>query len=112
MAFNIKRNDTLPVLKAQLLQSDGGTPIDLTAATSVSLVMKPVGAAPTDPPTFKNACVVTDDALGQVEYRWAAADTADSGSYNGEFEVAWSGGAIQTLPLSDYFQIVVVSDLG
>lgn len=105
--FVIKRGDQEPKLRATLKNADN-TPIDLTAATALSFVMKNVqggGGA------IKAAGTFIDRPNGVVEYAWAIGDTATSGVYNAEFEISW-GGRLQTVPNSIYFQVQVVDDLG
>ena len=111
MAFVIKQDDSAPNLFATLKNADL-TPIDLTTAVGVDLVVKKKGLPDTDPPQFKNACTITDAAGGEVEYDWTSADTATIGEYNGEFEIDWGGGDLQTVPNDNYFDIIIVADLG
>ncbi len=110
MAFTIKQGDSAPNLEAQLLNADA-TPIDLTAADGVNLIVKLKTAADTDPPLFDKPCDITDAANGWVEYDWVVADTATIGVFNGEFEIDWGAAGLQTVPNDKYFDIVVVADL-
>lgn len=110
MAFTIKQGDSAPNLRATLVNADT-TPIDLTTAIGVSLIVKIKGAADTDPPYFDNPCDITDALAGEVEYDWDIADTASIGEYNGEFEIDWGGGDLQTVPNDKYFDIIIVADL-
>jgi hypothetical protein len=107
MPFTIKQNDTLPALVAVLKETDG-TPIDLTTATGVQLVVKKADGTGA---WKKAAAFVTPRTEGKVQYNWVAADTSNSGTFNAEFEIAWPGG-IQTVPNNNYFQIEVAEDLG
>jgi hypothetical protein len=106
MAFVIKQNDTLPRLRATLKEADN-TPIDLTDATQVHLVLKQKDGTP----SFKNPCTIIDDEAGIVEYEWEAVDTAEDGTYDGEFEITW-GTEVQTVPNDKYFDVLIVKDLG
>jgi hypothetical protein len=106
MAFIIKQHDTLPRLQATLKEADG-TPIDLTDATQVYLVVSHKDGTP----GFKNPCTIINDIGGIVQYDWESADTAVAGNYDGEFEVVW-GTEIQTVPNDKYFDVMIVADLG
>jgi hypothetical protein len=106
MAFTIKQNDTKPALIA-ILQELDGTPIDLTSATGIEIVVKSAEGAF----QWKKTATFVDKPEGQVQYTWESADTAAAGTYNAEFEITWPDG-IQTVPNDNYFQIIVVEDLG
>lgn len=111
MAFTIKRHDTRPTLVRQLL--DGNlAPIPLGTATGVSFILSLKTAAIDDPPKFKKACAIDDAANGIVSYHWAAADTDTPGDYNGEFEIDWGGGQVETVPTAVYVDVTVKDDLG
>jgi hypothetical protein len=105
--FTIKQGDTRPKLVAVL--SESGTPIDLTTATSVKLLMRvtgSVGAAKVDA-----AATITSAAAGEVTYTWLAADTDTAGTYDAEWEITWSDGGIETVPNDGYFTVVVGDDI-
>lgn len=108
MAFVIKKNDTRPYLQAQFFQPDGVTPLVLSAATNVYII---VSVNPSGAPVFRKACLITSAASGIVEYRWVAGDTATSGSYKYEFEINWNDGTKQTIPADTYFDLSIVDDL-
>lgn len=110
MAFTIKQGDSAPNLSAQLLNADA-TPINLTTAVGVNLIVKVKGAATTDPPLFDKPCTITNANQGRVEYDWVVADTASIGEYDGEFEIDWGAAGLQTVPNDKYFDIVIVADL-
>lgn len=112
MAFKMKRDDTLPVLRAQLMQTNPADPtgaqipVDLTLATAVKFLMKQ------DSNLKVNAPATIDlAAQGKVSYVWLPGDTSLAGPYTGEFEVTW-GTNKQTFPSGNYIKIKVVEDLG
>jgi hypothetical protein len=107
MPFFIKQNDTLPNLRATLLNADT-TPIDLTAATEVRLAVKAMDGTP----AWKHACDIITPAAGVVEYDFTAIDTAIPEAYQGEFEIEWPGTEIQTVPNDGYFTFTIIADLG
>lgn len=111
MAFTIKKGDTLPKITGTLTTGPSAgsqSAVDLTDATAVVLVMKNItgGAA-----SRKTAAFVNPRTSGQVEYVWQTADTSAAGTFNAEWEVTWTGGAVQTFPNEDYFTIVIAADL-
>jgi hypothetical protein len=106
MTFYIKQNDTKPAIAATLIDSDGSIP-SLTGAT-VSFKMRKVGEASA---TVDSSASVTSADNAEVTYAWIASDTATVGSYEGEFEVTYSTGGIQTFPNNGYIEIEIVDDI-
>jgi hypothetical protein len=106
MAFYIKQNDTSPNLRAILKDGDED-PINLTDA-AIRFHMRTVGGetAVVD----ADASIVTAES-GVVQYIWDAADTATVGSYQAEFEVTFSGGAIETFPNNGYIRVEITDDI-
>jgi hypothetical protein len=116
--FRIKRGDTEPVLRRQLLQGDG-TPIPaLDTAQAINLVMRLKSSDPlTDPVFLKKPCVLTDAVNAWVEFRWAQAgadpaDTWQAGAYWGEIEIVWGDGSIETVPTDGFIDMLIEEDLG
>ena len=105
MTFNLKQNDTSPNIQAQLLDGDG-FPIDVSQATVRFHVRNAEGTVIIDEPAV--ILVGTD---GTVEYGWDAADTATAGTYQGEFEVTYESGKIETFPNASYIEIVITDDI-
>ena len=106
MAFYIKQNDTSPFLLATLKDGNGNL-IDLTAAT-VRFHMRAVGASSA---TVDGSAAIVNEDQGAVKYTWQAGDTATAGIYEAEFEVTYSGGAIETFPNDGFIRIVVTDDV-
>ncbi len=92
MAYELKRNDLLPVLRATLTQGDPPVPIDLTAATEVFAVFKKPDAS-----VLRRAATILDAAAGRVEFVWQAGDTSPAGTWEVEFEIDFTGKP-QTVP--------------
>lgn len=97
--FYIKQNDTRPALYAQLLQD--GSVIDLTGCT-VKLAIRGLPLRDVD---------ITDAETGNVRYDWIAADTANAGIYEAEFEVTFPDGSVQTFPNNGYITIVITEEV-
>lgn len=104
--FYIKTGDTRPLLEKQLLDRDGD-PVNLTGA-AVVFIMSQDGVLKVN----RGSCSLVDAATGQAAYTWQAADTDTAGDYDGEFEVTFSPGVIQTFPNPRKLRIVVTDDLG
>lgn len=109
--FHLKRNDTSPAIKSQLVNDDG-EPIDLSSnglqpADSVDFHMiADDGTVTVDAPaTFD------DKANGIVSYSWQTGDTDTTGTYDAEFEVTYQSGAIETFPNSSDILVVIEDDL-
>jgi hypothetical protein len=101
----MKRGDTWPYLK--LVLSDQSGPINLSTATQVRLLLKSrTVVITTGPVTISNA------VAGEITYQWEADDLLIAGDYDGEAEITWASGKVQTVPNDGYFTLHVVQDLG
>jgi hypothetical protein len=105
--FYIKRHDTRPSLVKNLLDANGGQ-VDLTSAATVVFIMSASGTRKID----RRPVAVTDPLTGEVSYQWQSTDTDTSGAYDGEFEVTFTGGGVQTFPNPKKMVILVSDDLG
>jgi len=107
MTFYIKQNDTSPSLRA-LLKDGDNLAIDLTGAT-VRFHMKSLedNTVVVDASTT----IVAPSTAGIVQYDWDNGDTATAGSYQGEFEVTFAGGAVETFPNKTNISISIKPEL-
>ena len=115
MAFKIKQNDTLPVLPFTIFQPDGVTPQDLTEVTTINIVVRVKGGTNASPVIFKKPCVKETQSggtIGKGHFKFVAADTANPGNFEYEFELVWSDGDIQTVPVEGYLDLVIIDDIG
>lgn len=108
--FTMKRHDTRPVYRAQLLEPAANdptnkVPVDLSDATAVKFIM-----SGDDGIKVNKAAAIEDGPNGRVKYVWVAEDTDTSGDYSIEFEVSW-GTDKQTFPSDGYLTISIVDDL-
>ena len=120
--FTLKRGDTKPALAVQLTDTVGAvtTPIDLTAATTVKLIMRNQSAPPGSSPAVNSACSFVDRAQGRISYQWGPANTSSAGLFNTEFQITWNDGGIETVPNDaipannglPYYVIEIKEDLG
>lgn len=104
--FTIKANDRLPSIQATL--SSAGAPIDLTTATSVKFIMRPIAGGATK---VNTAATIVTPTSGVVRYDWLAIDTNTAGSFQAEWEITWTGGKKQTVPTTSYHTVDVLADL-
>lgn len=107
--FQIKQGDTLPNIYFKFYEADGTTPLDLTAATNVRIVIRNKASKAL---LFKKVCTIDDALNGEGYYDWTTGDTSAFGNYEFEFEITWNSGDIQTIPVSGYFDLVIVDDVG
>lgn len=108
--FYLKKNDTGPALVATLADSEGNA-VSLSGATA-RFHMRVRGAAAL---TTDAAATVDPDQVtnkGKVTYSWAAADTDVAGEFEGEFQVTFGGGVIETFPNRKNLAILITDELG
>ena len=106
--FYIKQNDTASFLTRDLKDAFGA-PVNVTgAAVKFSMRVKPAGTVKVDD---EDAVIVTA-GTGRVRYEWTAANTNTADEYEGEFQVTYANGKIQTFPNDGHIPIVVTDDIG
>ncbi len=125
LTFMIKRNDTIPYLRRQFLDTFGSV-VAISASDTVMFTMRAssdVAMAGTAK-THGSAWII-DAANGVVEYRWAAGDTDTSTyvetsllgrvtdtPYAAEFELTRAAdGKIETFPQGTYIAVSIPPDL-
>ena len=107
--ITLKQHDLEPSPRAQLLSGTGVNegPINLTGATGVFSVIRPIGGGS----TIRRTCTIIDALTGIVSFSWTTPDTAVVGSFYQEWEIMWAGSRPQTVPNSLYNLIVIEDDL-
>jgi hypothetical protein len=73
--------------------------------TMVDVNNNPIGA------TAAGTGVTLTINVGTVSYTWGGSDLSVADTYQQEFEVTWTGGAIETFPNDSYNTIIVKPDL-
>ena len=106
MTFYIKQNDTSPALLATLQDADG-IAVDITGA-AIRFHMRQIGSAAVE---VDAAAVIVTPLQGIVRYDWLAADTAEIGSYQAEFEVTYADASIETFPNDGYIRVKIIDDV-
>ena len=106
MTFYIKQNDTSPALLATLQDADGNA-VNVTGG-SIRFHMRQIGSTAVD---VDEAAVIVTPLQGTVRYDWLAADTAEIGSYQAEFEVTYADASIETFPNDGYIRVNITGDI-
>lgn len=107
--FLIKENDTRPRLSYYVQQGDA-VPVPLTDASSVVFNMRMSENPETVVASRQTAEIVAPATAGLLRYTFTAAQTADPGTYLGEFEITFSDGGILTVPTGDNYIWIQVGD--
>lgn len=104
--FYIKQDDTQPPLEV-ICRRGGVSPGFDPVNDSVTFSMR-------DPNTGTvkvnaAAAVIVDEET--LRYTMSVADTDTPGNYDGEFEVTYSGGEVETYPNAEYITVRVVEGI-
>jgi hypothetical protein len=105
--FFIKRNDTSPSLNVAL-EDDVGRPIDVTGAT---IVFHMRNSADDSVKISGASATIVSATRGEVRYSFSATDSDTSGNFEAEFQVTFSGGAIETFPNDGYINVIITEDV-
>jgi hypothetical protein len=108
--FYIKQNDTASFLTRDLKDAFGA-PVNVTgAAIKFSMRVKPAGTMKV---TTQDG-VIVNAGIGRIRYEWNSSDgdTNTADEYEGEFQVTYANGKIQTFPNDGHIPIVVTDDIG
>lgn len=111
----MKKGDTEPPLRRQIIQASTGLPYDLTGASAKFIMTEE------DMVTGKiNAPAVIESppSSGFLRYDWQTGDTDIEGNYPSEFQITLQSGKIITFPPGEfepgksYIFVKIVKDLG
>jgi hypothetical protein len=94
--IRLVQNDTRPALVCTITDDATGAAVNITGATC-RLKFRALGSTEL---TATLTGTVTNGAAGVVEFYWASVPTAlagDAGDYEGEIEITFPGGQIQTV---------------
>lgn len=112
MVIKLKRGDHLKPVTFLLKETapEGTTrAANLTGAVQARLIY--VGIGPTRPPVTRTI-TIANPIEGRCTYNLTSDDLANPGNFQGEVEVTFSDGRIQTYPEAGYFTFSVEQDLG
>lgn len=105
MATIYKQHDTRPILELAL--QEDGNPLDLTNVTSAVLLLSADGTA-LQVPCAKQAPFTG----GMLQATLGTAVTGTADTYQGEVQLTYNDGGIETVPNSGYVEITIEPDLG
>lgn len=109
--FHLKRNDTLPVLKLQLIDRSclgSKIPFDLTSLTGATFTMKNDCG---DIKIMAKTAQILSYSGGVIEYNWESDDTTDSGIFYGEFQLLFNDGKRLSIPQIGAIKIEIEGDV-
>ena len=105
--FYIKQNDTRPELDV-FLRDDKDSTINVTGAT-VKFNMR---NASDNTVKVNNGSVTTvSSTSGRVKYSFSASDTDTAGNFDGEFQVTFVGGQVETFPNDGFIKVIITDDV-
>jgi len=96
--FFIKRNDTLPSLEISIVDRaclGNKIPFNLSGVTACTFTMTTDCG---DMKIMAKSAQIVSYSGGTIAYNWDPEDTNESGVYNGEFKLIFSGGNIMSIP--------------
>lgn len=111
----LKKGDTEPPLRRQIIQASTGLPYDLTGASAKFIMRESVGG------TVKintAAIIESPPSSGVVRYDWQTGDTDTAGDFPSEFQITLASGAVITFPPGEfepgksYIFVKITEDLG
>lgn len=109
--FIIKRNDTLPALQICLIDRGclgSKQPYSLSGVTGVTFTMANECG---DYKIFAKTAQIVSYSAGTIQYNWEAADTTDSGTFLGEFQLLYSDGNRLSIPQTGQIMINIPKDV-
>ena len=105
--FYIKQNDTRPELGV-FLRDDKDRTVNITGAT-VKFNMR--NASDNSVKGSLGAVTTVSSTAGQVKYSFSVEDTDTSGNFDGEFQVTFVGGQVETFPNDGYIKVIITDDV-
>lgn len=105
--FYIKQNDTRPELDV-FLRDDKDRTINVTGAT-VKFNMR--NASDNTVKVNLGSVTTVSSTAGRVKYSFSSADTDTAGNFDGEFQVTFVGGQVETFPNDGYIKVIITDDV-
>ena len=109
--YTVRQHDTAPVV-TDTLEDSTGAAVNLTGATvKFHMASWDLATVVIANGTVTNIGGGALDASGGVQYQWQAADTLTRGAYKAEWQVTFSGGAVESWPNDGYAVVDIPADL-
>lgn len=111
----LKKGDTEPPLRRQIIQASTGLPYDLTGATARVIMRATVGGAAI---VDRAATIEAPASSGVVRWDPQTGETATAGNFPLEFEITLLSGKIITFPPGEfepgksYIYVKITEDFG
>ena len=105
--FYIKQNDTRHELDV-FLRDDKDRTINVTGAT-VKFNMR--NASDNTVKINLGSVTTVSSTAGRVKYSFSSSDTDTSGNFDGEFQVTFVGGQVETFPNDGYIKVIITDDV-
>lgn len=93
--INLVQNDTGPDLTVMLYDTASNSPIDVSGSTVVRFHFRKEDGTSVTTLTASKPSGGTD---GVVSFPWGAGNLSEAGNYEGEIEITFSSGKVQTVP--------------
>lgn len=111
--YLIRQGDTGETI-TDTLEDENSDPVDIEGAT-IRFHLAPISGNGTSvldvSATNAQSGDGTDGSMGKVSYTWSAGNTGVSGLYLGEWQVTFTGGAVQTFPNDGYVLVRVTEQV-
>ena len=105
--FYIKQNDTRPELDV-FLRDDKDRSINVTGAT-VKFNMR--NSADNTVKIDTGSVTTVSSTAGRVKYSFTAANTDTAGNFEGEYQVTFVGGLVETIPNDGFIKVIITDDV-
>ena len=105
--FYIKQNDSRPELDV-FLRDDKDRSINVTGAT-VKFNMR--NASDNTTKISAGSVTTVSSTSGRVKYSFSTSDTDTSGNFDGEFQVTFVGGQVETFPNDGFIKVIITDDV-
>jgi hypothetical protein len=108
---HMKKNDTGPPVRAQILSSNTGQPVDLTDATILFIMYYFEDDGARNEIVNSTAVIEDPPTDGYMRYDWQLGDTTITGNHKALFSVTFSYLTQESYPKRGYIEIRIEDDL-
>lgn len=110
MTFKIKKGDTSPALRAELVNPDGSSAA-LSLAEKVEFFFNDPKKDFKVSDDLSGGVSILNESEGTVQYQWSDTDTDKVGQKEAEFVVTFENGKVQSYPNTGFIYIQVFEDV-